>query len=165
MKTRRLITLVSTFAFSLILIPVAFAGGEKGSDNSHSAHHPNRHVALFVGSTAIDGHGYFTVGADFSYRLKTFNERVSAAGLVDAAFGDHPHTIVGGGFFVHPGYNLKILVAPSVEFKEGHSKAFVRTGVGVDFHYNHMSFSPVYNIDYIDGHAAHVYGISLGYSF
>lgn len=164
MKTRFYQILATAFVFSFALLPSAVAG-DGGEQDSHKVHHPNRHVALFVGTTSVDGHGYFTVGGDFSYRIKPLNERVSVLGLVDAAFGDHPHTIVGGGFALHPGYNLKVLVAPSVEFKEGHHKVFVRTGVGVDFHYNHVSFSPVYNVDYIDGHAAHVYGIAVGYSF
>lgn len=152
----------STILLTCVLAAPAFA---TGGDDHANTHHPNRHAALFVGSTTIHGHSYFTVGGDFEYRLSTWQQRIGVGALVDAAVGEHPHTIIGGGLFIHPGYNLKVIVAPSVEFKDGHRKALLRTGVGIDFHVNHVSFTPLYNIDYVGGKTAHVYGVAFGLSF
>ena len=133
--------------------------------NEHKVHHPRSHLALFVGNTQLEGHSRFTLGADFEYRLPVLHDRIGVGALAEAVFGEHRATILGGAIFVHPVGNVKVLLAPSVEFSEGHKEFLFRSGLGYDLHLGQVSVTPSASLDYVSGHVVQVYGVSLGMSF
>ncbi len=137
-----------------------------GGDDPHAkTHHHNRHAALFIGQTRHHGHNTFTLGGDVAYRFKAFHHRLSGGAFIDATFGDSQHTIVGPALFIHPLSHLKVMVAPAVEFKKGHSHTIFRAGIGYDVSVGGLALTPAYNIDFIGGEAVQVYGLTLGIGF
>lgn len=102
------------------------------------------------------------------YRLPVLQQRIGVGALVDAALGDYPHTIVGGMATARPigaVSGLKLIVAPALEFVEGHQAFLLRSGIGYDIHAGAFSVSPMFNLDFVDGHVGEVYGIAFGVSF
>jgi hypothetical protein len=160
------------FALALFLMLFVTVGAAEaqhlGSDAHHTAstHHTSAyHVALFTGGTAVKGHTAFTLGGELEYRLPVWHQRIGVAALVDATLGEHATTIAGGALTVRPlpaVSNVKFVLAPSAEFKDGHSMFLMRTGIGVDFHAGSLSVTPAANLDFVDGHVAKVFGLHFG---
>ena len=148
-------------ALILTVVPVS----AQHVNHGHKAQHPRRHLALFVGNTQLEGHSRFTLGADFEYRLPVLHDRIGVGALAEAVFGEHRATILGGAIFVHPVGNVKVLLAPSVEFSEGHKEFLFRSGLGYDLHLGQVSVTPSASLDFVSGHVVQVYGVSLGMSF
>jgi hypothetical protein len=138
---------------------------EHGDEGSESEHQPHKHhVAVFLGNTH-DYHGTdaFTVGADYEYRLSNL---IGLGGFVDYAGGDIDAVVVGGGLFIHPWRDLRLLTGAGKEMHNGHGELLVRLGVSYDFHIKKWILTPVIDVDLLEnGHQNWVYGIAVGKAF
>lgn len=136
------------------------------SAQDHGGHHAN-HIGLFLGATRLEGHSSFTIGADYERRLPVAHDRLAVGALIDAAVGKEPnHVIVAGTISLRPVNAFKLLVAPGVEFANGHREALLRVGAAVDLpHIGVLTVSPGVYLDFVGGHRAVVYGVTFGTGF
>jgi len=146
---------------------IATAGwcSEEESENHGKEHHYHKHhVAVFLGNTH-DYHGEdaFTVGVDYEYRL---HEYFGIGALIDHAGESINSTILGGGVFIHPWKNLRLLTALGNEHQSGHNIFLVRLGAMYDFRIKGWILSPTVNVDLLEGgHQNLVYGFAVGRGF
>lgn len=153
------------------------------------------HVALFSGATTNFAHDAtdFTLGLDYERRLPWADGMFGVGLFAESIFAEHSEYLFGLPLFAHPYEGLKIYAAPAVIIAEvpadahggGHSfdkfkrdfplasddetnsetKFVVRVGLGYDFHVNRISLGPLFEVDYMDGDWAGIYGLSFGFGF
>jgi hypothetical protein len=74
--------------------------------------------------------------------------------------------VVGGGVFIHPWRDLRLLAALGNEHHDGSDEFLTRLGVMYDFFIGDWSISPTLNVDLLEsGDENWIYGISLGKGF
>ncbi|MCA1587076.1 MAG: hypothetical protein LC791_20675 [Acidobacteria bacterium] len=159
-KRRKISTAAIIAALGLSAVPPASLSAQE------SGHHRN-HAGLFLGVTRVEGHGSFTLGADYERTLPVGHERLAIGGLLDVATGREPkHVILGGTFSVRPVDALKLMAGPGVEFSHGKRRALFRTGAAVDLpHPTLFTISPGVYVDFSGGHTAVVFGVTFGRGF
>lgn len=155
MSNRKRILALILGLSSLLSAPAALAGG-----------HPH-HLALFGGATTLEGHTAGTAGADYEYRFGAGQSALGVGVLFDQAFGDASHSIVGAPLFFHPFLGAKFLAAPAMEISHGESHFLARVGAGYDIPLGATAYtlSPMFNLDFVEGHTAMVYGLAFGFGF
>jgi len=143
------------------LLAFPFAGVYAGAGNNHAA--------VFLGATKGDDHTDTTVGIEYEYLLPG-NKKQFGIGLVaEGIFGDPKALVYVAGLVYHPkqlpGFKANLSIGG--ESKKNFDKNYflTRVGVGYDLHYNNISYGPVYNLDYVNGHTAHVFGLAVGLGF
>jgi len=87
-----------------------------------------------------------------------------------AVFGNMPQAILTNGvrvyhYTIHPYKGFRFTLAPGLEHREGEDEFLFRAGVGYEFEIGRWSILPEFNIDFVDGEEALVYGVSFGYGF
>jgi hypothetical protein len=156
------------FALAFVAIfPTTLLAQEDGGHAASSGGHHANHAGLFLGLTRAGGHSSFTIGADFERRLPIAHERFAVGALVDAAVGPEPkHVIVAGTLSFRPVATVKLLIAPGVEFAQGHSEELFRAGAAIDIaHVGPLMVSPGLFFDFVGGHTAIVFGLTFGAGF
>ena len=142
------------------LVALPFAGAHAGAGNNHAA--------LFMGATITDDYTDPTVGVEYEYRTP-FMDRKIGIGVVVEQLLDHDATIAVAGVVIHPWKDLKVNLSAGIERLDvagtTKNKELIRVGVGYDFHYNNISYGPVYNLDTVDGNNAHAVGLAVGFGF
>ena len=142
----------------------AFAGNqvEAHAEHAHGSAHKH-HVAVFGGATSTSGgkHGA-TIGADYGYRV---HDLVSLALAVDYAGGDIDTTILAAGVFLHATDAIRVLIAPGIDYHNGHEDAVLRLGLLYDFHVGAWTLSPTVHLDALEAEENAVYGLSVGHGF
>jgi hypothetical protein len=150
------------------LLLIALVSGPALSEESEHGHpegvHENTNdVALFLGNTQHHDENGFSVGLDYEHRL---NPIAGVGGLVEYSAGDFDSWIIAASLFVHPYKGFRLILAPGFENKDCCTNFLFRTGIAYQFEIdNKWSISPEYDIDFVHGEAAHVYGISFGIGF
>ena len=163
-------TLKSTLLLIIALLSVQWSNvavaGDKDDPHKkkHNKHHSNTHIALFVGTASTDGHSNLSLGSDLEYRLPVLSNIIGVGAVADAVISDHSHLLAAGGLFIHPVGGVKLVMAPGAGFEEGHSAFVMRTGVSYDMHFNALSISPTFNLDFSEGHTTQIFGIAIGAS-
>lgn len=139
---------------SLLAGPLAVQAGEG-----------NHHAALFLGVTDTDAGTDPTVGIEYEYRTPLWDRKIGIGVVAERIFADYDADLLVAGVVVHPWKDLKVNLSAGQESSHGHTADVKRAGVGYDFHYNNISYGPVYNYDDIEGHTAHVIGVAVGMGF
>lgn len=148
-----------------VLLPVA-GHAQEGAAEEEAAERGDRHLLqLFLGGTYAEeaDENFLTVGATYEYRLV---DLVGIGAFGEYAGGDLDAWSFGAPFFVHPYRELRIVLAPGFEHKEGENEFLFRVGIGYDFPVTgRWSLAPELNADFVDGEVNLVYGVSIGVSF
>ena len=126
--------------------------------------HHRHEVALFLGNTHDEGEDDFSIGVDYDYRLENL-PMLGVGGLVEYTGGDADATIVAAALFFHPVGELRLLVAPGLEFADSEEEFLVRAGVAWEFDLGRVAITPQFNVDFVDGEEAQIYGVSFGWGF
>lgn len=143
----------------LLLVLAPLLAPRIGAAEGH--HH---HLSLSGAATTHDGHTFGAVGADYEYRFSGAGGYLGLGALVDQAFSEHPHTIVGVPLTIHPVAGFKVLVAPGVETDGSETHYLTRVGAGYDFSLPaHFTIGPSASFDIVGTSVAWVYGLALGF--
>jgi hypothetical protein len=68
--------------------------------------------------------------------------------------------------FIHPYKGFRFALAPGLEHRHGDDEFLFRTGVGYEFILSERwIMMPEFNVDFVDGQEAFVFGLTLGYGF
>ena len=68
---------------------------------------------------------------------------------------------MGLPLFIHLDKDFRFLVAPWLEHKDSENEFLFRTGLAYEFEFGSWAISPEFNVDFVDGEEALVYGLSL----
>ena len=151
--------------FTLLMSTVAFgaAAAEKEGEKPDQEEASRHRVELFLGDTHDEGEDAFSVGLAYEYRL---NKLIGLGLFWEVETEDFDQWSVGVPLFLHPYRGLRFQVAPGIEHKEGDKEFLVRLGVAYEFEMGgSWSLTPEFNVDFVDGEEAAVFGVSLGYGF
>jgi hypothetical protein len=129
-------------------------------------YHPNM-VELFLGNTYEDSHREsedgFTIGLTYERR---FSDLLGLGGFYEYAAGDFNKWSIGVPLFIHPYKGWRFDLAPGLEHGEGENEFLFRTGVAYEFELSERcALIPEFNVDFVDGQKAFVFGVSLGIGF
>ncbi len=144
-------------ALSLLPVMAAQAGGG------------NNHAAVFLGVTSTSDATEPTVGLEYEYRTGLWDRKIGIGVVAERIMGDANANLFVAGVVVHPWQDLKANLSAGKESVSGKSKNVLRIGVGYDFHYDNISYGPVYNLDRISyggkTSTSHVIGVAIGMGF
>jgi hypothetical protein len=157
---REILRLMIPIAFFLIIVPANIVSAESEPEH-HEEDHGNS-VELFLGNTHEDGEDGFSFGLSYEYRL---NELFGIGGFLEHADGDFDKWIVGLPLYIHPYRGFRFLVAPGLEREDSENEFLFRTGVSYEFEFGSWAIAPEFNVDFVDGDEALVYGVSFGWKF
>jgi len=134
------------------------------ADGEHAHPYHKHHVAAFFGNTHNHhGDDAFTVGLDYEFR---FSNLFGAGAFIDLAGGEIDSAVAGGGLFIHPWKDLRLLTAIGNEHLDGHDEFLVRLGTMYDFHVGKWILTPNLNVDLLEsGHQNWVAGFLIGRGF
>ncbi|UCE49348.1 MAG: hypothetical protein JSW47_04235 [Phycisphaerales bacterium] len=158
----------SMIALSLVagLLAVAPAEAEH-SEHSGSGHYHLNMFEIFLGNTYEDGdHGSengFTIGLTYEHRL---SELLGFGGFYEYAAGDFDKWSIGVPLFIHPHEGWRFALAPGLEHRDSDDEFLFRTGVGYEFELSEKwVMLPEFNVDFVDGEEALVFGLTFGLGF
>ncbi|MHC4573319.1 MAG: hypothetical protein ACYS76_04190 [Planctomycetota bacterium] len=156
----------TTFCLMVIAFTAAAAQQEHGEHEQARHYHINM-AEIFLGGTYEDAeHGSengFTVGFTYERRL---NELLGVGGFYEYAAGDFDKWSVGAPLFIHPHEGWRFALAPGLEHRDGDDEFLFRTGVGYEFKLSERwVMIPEFNVDFVDGEEAYVFGVSFGFGF
>jgi hypothetical protein len=163
-------TLLAVICCLLLSSATAFAQQAQEPEEQHGTagepeHQEHRHhVGVFAGITHDHGEDESTAGADYEYRVPGVRF-LGVGALVDHAGGEIDSTVVAAAAFIHLRKRLRLLVAPGIEHSHGENESLVRAGVAYQLRLKRLSFSPEFNVDFVDGERIEVYGVSVGWGF
>jgi len=159
-----LVVAVQLMAVSHLAL-AADAGQEEHEEARHSYH--RNMIELFLGDTYENGdhgaeHG-FSVGIAYERRLSEF---LGLGGFYKYAAGDFDKWSIGVPLFIHPYEGWRFALAPGLEHREGDDEFLFRTGVAYEFELSERwVMVPEFNVDFVDGEEAFVFGLSFGCGF
>jgi len=168
MKEKHLIILAVTLALWLIL-SARYLFAEEQAHESHdgSKHYHLNALELFLGNTYEDGdHGDengFSTALTYERRL---SELFGVGVFFEYTAGDFDKWSIGTPLFIHPYKGLRFAAAPGLERRHGNEEFLFRAGVGYEFELDEQwIFMPEFNVDFVDGQEALVFGASFGIGF
>jgi len=132
-----------------------------------AVHYHTNLVELFLGNTYEDGdHGSengFSVGLVYERRL---DKLFGIGGFYEYVAGDFDKWSVGIPLFIHPYKEFRFTLAPGLEHRNGDDEFLFRLGVGYEFKLSkRWVWMPEFNVDFVDGQEAYVFGLAIGYGF
>jgi len=142
------------------------------AEQAHTTHgesepsHRNM-VELFLGDTYEDtnheSENGLTVGFTYERRLSDF---LGVGAFYEYAAGDFDKWSIGVPLFIHPYGGWRLALAPGLEHREGNDEFLFRAGVAYEFELSERwAVIPELNVDFVDGEAAFVFGLSFGFGF
>ncbi|UWQ90246.1 hypothetical protein QEZ52_15890 [Aliisedimentitalea scapharcae] len=149
------------------LVPMQSAANEAAHETLEAESGPHI-VELFIGSTYADHHGHrehaFSIGGQYRYAL---SHRTSVGVLAEYATESLDAWVVGIPLVVNLGDTRWQLTAmPGAEIEGGNTEFLFRAGVGYEFEMEGgYSIKPEINVDWVDGEASVVTGLSFGWRF
>jgi hypothetical protein len=154
--------IILSIAVFLVAMPLEIPASEKEhGGHEESQHHRNR-MELFFGNTHEHGEDGFTVGLSYGYLLQEF---IGVGGTFEYATGHFDKWSVTVPLFMYPYGGLRFALAPGLEHREGENDFLFRVGVAYEFEIGRWSISPEFDVDFVDGEKAYVYGLSFGWGF
>ena len=148
-----------------IAMPHLFAAEQTHTTEHESGQYHRNMVELFLGNTYEDAHDEtengFTVGFTYERRLSGL---LGVGGFYEHAAGDFDQWSIGVPLIVHPYGGWRLAFAPGLEHREGNDEFLFRTGVAYEFALSERwAMIPEFNVDFVDGEAAFVFGLSFGF--
>jgi hypothetical protein len=145
--------------------PQLLAAEKTHVTHQDSVHHHLNMLEVFLGNTYEDAkHGNengFTVGLTYERR---FSELLGVGGFYEYAAGDFDKWSIGVPLFIHPYEGWRLALAPGLEHRHGEDEFLLRTGVAYEFELSERwVMIPEFNIDFVDGEEAFVFGLSFGF--
>jgi hypothetical protein len=133
---------------------------------NHSTHHLNT-MELFIGYTSEDGeHGSESGGSIGIVYERRLSSLFGTGGFLEFTSGDLEKWSVGIPLFIHPYKQFRFNLTPGLERRHGKDKFLFRTGVAYEFELpENWVIAPEFNLDFVDGQEAYVFGISVGVGF
>jgi hypothetical protein len=162
------------FALALAVVAVTSltVSHLSAAEQTQELHHDSEHshlntLGVFLGNTYEDGdHGSengFSFGLNYERRFSKF---LGVGGFYEYAAGDFDKWSVGVPLFIHPYREFRFVLAPGLEHRHGDDEFLFRIGVGYEFQLKERwIISPEFNVDFVDGEDAQVFGISFGIGF
>ncbi len=158
---RRKIGLVAAIAFFLMAIIVNPVIAEDESQENEEM--LRNRVELFLGNTHEEGENAFSTGLSYEYRMHEF---LGIGGLVEFAGMNAREWVFAIPLLIHPYKGLRFALAPGLMLpKEDKNEFLFRVGVAYEFEIGRWSITPEFNVDFVGGEEALVYGLSFGYGF
>jgi len=156
-----LVVAVQLMAISRPALPADV--GQEEHEGAHHSYHRNM-IEFFLGTTYEDGaHGVehgFSAGVAYERRL---SELLGFGGFYEYAAGDFDKWSIGVPLFIHPHEGWRFVLAPGLEHREGDDEFLFRTGVAYEFELSERwVMVPEFNVDFVDGEEAFVFGLSFG---
>lgn len=166
MCTRWKIAFVSA-VYLVVAAPHLFAAEQTHATHQDSAHYHLNMLEVFLGNTYEDSeHGDengFTVGLTYERRL---SELLGIGGFYEYTAGDFDKWSIGVPLFIHPYEGWRFALAPGLEHRESDDEFLFRTGVAYEFELSEQwVMMPEFNIDFVDGEDAFVFGLTFGFGF
>lgn len=160
------VALVSA-VYLAVAAPQLYATEQVHAAHQDSGHYHRNMAELFLGNTYEDaGHGSengFTIGFTYERRV---SELLGFGGFYEYAAGDFDKWSIGVPLFIHPYGGFRFALAPGLEHRHGDDEFLFRTGVAYEFELSERwVMIPEFNIDFVDGEEAFVYGLSFGFGF
>ena len=140
--------------------------GQEEHKEAHHSYHRNM-IGFFLGDTYEDGahgaeHG-FSAGVAYERRL---SELFGVGGFYEYAAGDFDKWSIGVPLFIHPHEGWRFALAPGLEHREGDDEFLFRAGVAYELELSERwVMVPEFNVDFVDGEEAFVFGLSFGVGF
>jgi hypothetical protein len=118
-------------------------------------------VGGFGGFRSAGGSTDLSLGLEFETSIIPM---IGLAAFAEQTFATTATTALGAGIAVHPIplFGLKILGQGGIEMTGSTNHFLLRTGVAYEFGLGPLFIGPVFNIDFISGSRAYVYGLSAG---
>jgi len=126
--------------------------------------HLNR-VGFFIGATTkTNGDTEAAVGVEYERHL---TELFGLGLLVEWEPGFEERFLTAPAFFIHPVGDLQFVLAPGVQFEDGHGHFVFRVGAAWEFELGRgFSLAPAINYDFVESeHDAISYGLVVSFSF
>jgi len=149
--------------YSLLLVSGSFAYAESTESDSHHEYHPNM-VGVFVGGTSQQRRQKgLALGVEYERRL---NKSFGIGALAERTFGDLDFWVVAFPFAYHTG-PWKFYVGPGweIEDREDDNEFLVRLGGEYGFEVGSLEIAPQVDVDFVDGNAVLVCGITFARGF
>ena len=129
----------------------------------------NNHAAIFLGVTSSSDYTDETAAVEYEYLLPGMDKQFGIGLVGEGIFGSPKALVYVAGLVYHPKQlpGFKVNFSLGGESKNSFDKNYFLTRVGAayDFHYNNISYGPVYNLDYVNSKTFHVLGIAVGVGF
>jgi len=166
MCTRWKIALIGAVYLAVTASQLLAAEQTHATHQDSVRHHLNM-FEVFLGNTYEDSkHGDengFTLGLTYERR---FSELLGIGGFYEYAAGDFDKWSIGVPLFIHPHEGWRFAPAPGLEHRHGDDEFLFRTGVAYEFELSERwVMVPEFNVDFVDGEEAFVFGISFGLGF
>jgi hypothetical protein len=140
---------------------VPFAQEHGSTEEHHGSAHAANEIALFVGITHERRENAFALGLEYERRIS----RILGIGIgVEQTFGDLDFWVYTVPFTFHA-ERWKFVVAPGIEKSRGGSENLGRFALGYELDRPDLNVIPTFTIDFVDGEAVYIIGVSLGRGF
>lgn len=153
-----------TICIVVLLLQLGLSATASASEETEHAHEWHSNTLFgFIGITDEDRRDRaITVAIEYERR---FSEQWGLSGAVEHAFGDLDFTLVTLPLVFHHG-KWGFYAGPGIEKSDGHDKEFlVRVGTIYEFEVGELILAPNFSVDFVDGDAVLVGGISIGLGF
>ena len=150
-----------------VVVPQLFAAEQTHTKHQDSDHYHLNMLEVFLGNTYEDSEheddNGFTVGLTYERRL---SDLLGIGGFYEYAADDFDKWSIGAPLFIHPHKGWRFALAPGLEHRHGDNEFLFRTGVAYEFKLSERwVMIPEFNVDFVDGEEAFVFGISFGFRF
>jgi len=153
--------IVSLVLFLCMSCAYATGYAAEGEASEHGDESKNE-VAVFLGLTHEGRRdNSVAVGVEYERRL---NETLGIGALAEFTAGDADFWVFVAPLTIHSD-RWKFLLAPGFEYVDGHTKQLFRLGTGYEFETAGMKITPGLNVDFVDGDAVIIGGVSFGFGF
>jgi hypothetical protein len=157
-----------SFSIMLVaLVAIALTGIGAGTvlAEEEAGEEGRNELSLFLGGTHTSDDDGFSVGLDYEYHV---NRRFGIGGLLEYTGPDFREWIVGLPICWHPWRELKLFVAPGVDFDRPDDKTYFLVRIGSEYGFGigrGFEIAPALNIDFTSEETSLVYGVSIAKKF
>jgi hypothetical protein len=168
MKGRKMNRFRKPFSVMLVaLVVIALSGMGAGTvlAEEEAGEEGQNKLGLFLGGAHNSEKDGFSVGLDYEYRV---NRRFGIGGMVEYSGGDFGEWIAGLPVCWHPWRELKLYVAPGVNYDPSHGDTYFLVRVGADYGFSlgrGFEIAPSLNFETTSEENAMIYGICLSKRF
>jgi hypothetical protein len=159
MTAARHVASYALFLYSLCSFGAAYAAEGESSEPEQES---KNEFAVFLGVTHEGRRDNSpAVGLEYERRL---NETLGIGGLAEFTAGGADFWVFAVPLTIHSD-RWKFIFAPGFEYVNGRTEKLFRLGVGYDFKPGGRKITPGLNVDFVDGDAVIIAGVSIGLGF
>ncbi len=118
-------------------------------------------LGAFAGAKTAASTTHFLLGLDAELPIMPF---IGAAAFFEQSLSTPAATSFGGGIAIHPIplMGLRLVGQGGLEMVSSTSEFFFRVGAGYNIGVGPVMVQPVFNLDFVSGSTAMVYGVTVG---